>query len=161
LYGQRSTRKYSIVFSLLEPHTWKQSPIAAGHSKPVCLGKVLFLAKGKKVEVPLARLGDASGKGPLTALIPLPPACELNAPEASASVEASNTTDTPVSTTDIVATIAETIKLHGASIAKSMRHLNSRPSEPSTYTLESGLTITIHCGRNGMPKKTLKGAVPG
>jgi hypothetical protein len=72
LYGQRSTRKYSIVFSFLEPHTWKQSPKTAGYSKPVLLGKVLFLAKGKKVEMPLARLGDASGKGPLTALTPLP-----------------------------------------------------------------------------------------
>lgn len=72
LYGQRSTRKYSIIFSLLEPHTWKQSPINAGYSKPVRLGKVLILAKGKKAEVPLERLGDASAKGLLTALTPLP-----------------------------------------------------------------------------------------
>ncbi|KAL3453437.1 hypothetical protein BJX65DRAFT_123925 [Aspergillus insuetus] len=72
LYEQRSTRKYSIIFSLLAPHTWNQSPINTGYSKLVRLGKDLILAKGKKVEVPLARLGDASGKGPLTALKPLP-----------------------------------------------------------------------------------------
>jgi hypothetical protein len=127
----------------------------------VCLGKVLFLAKGKKVEVPLARLGDASGKGPLTALIPLSllvngmhprpvlPSKPLIPPTPLLVLQTSwLPSQRPSSYTVLL-------------LQKSIRHLNSRPSEPSTYIPESGLTITIHCGRNGMPKKTLKGVVPG
>lgn len=60
-----------------------------------------------------------------------------------------------------MATIADTIELHDASIAKDMRHRNSRPSEPSTYTLESGQIITIYCGRERDAQENVEGSSAG
>ncbi|KAL3496952.1 hypothetical protein BJX62DRAFT_65870 [Aspergillus germanicus] len=135
--------------------------MTAAYSKPVLLGKGPLPREGQK-----GRGTPGTARGCLRQRVSdstdTPAhACELNAPEASVSVEASDTTDTPVSTTDIVATIAETIELHNASIAKGMKHLNSRPSEPSIYTLESGLTITIHCGRKRDAQANVEGGSAG